>query len=192
MASGNKTLGRFILDGIPPAPRGIPQIEVTFDIDANGIVHVSAKDTGTGKEQKITITASTNLTEREIQEAVKEAQKFADEDKKRKQLIEATNNADSLIYNTEKTLKDLGDKVEQADKDKILADIDSVKKVLETKDAEKIDQACEKLSLVTYEVFGKIYQKQGGQPGASHTQSAGGSQDEKVVDNDYEVVDDDK
>lgn len=192
MAAGNKTLGRFILDGIPPAPRGIPQIEVTFDIDANGIVHVSAKDTGTGKEQKITITASTNLTDNEIQEAVKEAQKYADEDKKRKQLVEATNNADSLIYNTDKTLKDMADKVDQGDRDRIKAEIDSVKKALDTKDADKINQACEKLSQITYEVFGKIYQKQGGQPGSADAHSSGKSKDEKVVDADYEVVDDDK
>lgn len=192
MAAGNKTLGRFILDGIPPAPRGIPQIEVTFDIDANGIAHVSAKDTGTGKEQKITITASTNLTDKEIQEAVKEAQKYADEDLKRKQLIEATNNADSLIYNTNKTLKDMADKVDQGDKDRIQSEIDSVKKVMEAKDADKINQACEKLSQITYEVFGKIYQKQGGQPDGSDEHNKGKSNDEKVVDADYEVVDEDK
>ncbi len=192
MAAGNKTLGRFILDGIPPAPRGIPQIEVTFDIDANGIAHVSAKDTGTGKEQKITITASTNLTDKEIQEAVKEAQKYADEDLKRKQLIEATNNADSLIYNTNKTLKDMADKVDQGDKDRIQSEVDSVKKVMEAKDADKINQACEKLSQITYEVFGKIYQKQGGQPDGSDEHNKGKSNDEKVVDADYEVVDEDK
>lgn len=192
MAAGNKTLGRFILDGIPPAPRGIPQIEVTFDIDSNGIAHVSAKDTGTGKEQKITITASTNLTDKEIQEAVKEAQKFADEDNKRKQLVEATNNADSLIYNTTKTLKDMSDKVDQGDKDRLHEEIDIVKKALETKDADKINQACEKLAQSTYEVFGKVYQKQSGQPGSSEEHNSGKSTDEKVVDTDYEVVDDDK
>lgn len=192
MAAGNKTLGRFVLDGIPPAPRGIPQIEVTFDIDANGIVHVSAKDTGTGKEQKITITASTNLTDKEIQDAVREAEKYADEDKKRKQLVEASNNADSLIYNTNKTLKDLAEKVEQSDQDKIKAEIEKVQKTLDSKDAEVINQASEKLSQLAQDVFGKIYQKQGGQPGGQESHDHRKANDEKVVDADYEVVDDDK
>ena len=128
MAAGNITLGRFILDGIPPAPRGVPQIEVTFDIDANGIVNVSAKDLGTGKEQKITITASTNLSEEEIDKAIKEAEKFAEEDKKRKEEVEVRNNGDSMVYATEKTIKELGDKLSQADKDAIQAEIDAVKK----------------------------------------------------------------
>ena len=119
MAADNKTLGRFQLTGIPPAPRGVPQIEVTFDIDANGIVNVSAKDLGTGKEQKITITASTNLSEEEIQQAVKEAERYAEEDKKRREAVEAKNNADALIYNTEKTLKEMGDKISSADKEKL-------------------------------------------------------------------------
>ena len=131
MAAYNKTLGRFQLTGIPAAPRGVPQIEVTFDIDANGIVHVSAKDMGTGNEQKIVITASTNLTENEIQQAVKEAEAHAEEDRKNKEAIEVRNNADSLVYNTEKTLKDLGDKVSSEEKAKVEAEIANVKKTLE-------------------------------------------------------------
>jgi len=192
IASGNKTLGRFILDGIAPAPRGIPQIEVAFDIDANGIVHVSAKDNATGKEQKITITASTNLSNKEIDEAVKEAEKYAEEDRKRKSLVEATNNADSLIYNTEKTLKEMADKVEQADKDQILSEIQNVKTKLDTKDADIINEACEKLTKITYEVFGKVYQKHGNPSDAANTNKGTQKNNDGVVDADYEVVDDDK
>ncbi|MDN5277286.1 MAG: molecular chaperone DnaK, partial [Clostridiales bacterium] len=132
MAADNKTLGRFILDGIPPAPRGVPQIEVTFDIDANGIVHVSAKDLGTGKEQKITITATTHLSEEEIQRAIKDAEKYAEEDKKRRQLVEAKNNADSLIYNTEKTMREMGDKISKEDKDRIQKEIEATRKAIES------------------------------------------------------------
>lgn len=189
MAEGNKTLGRFTLDGIPPAPRGVPQIEVTFDIDANGIVHVSAKDTGTGKEQKITITASTNLTEKEIQDAVKEAQKFSEEDKKRKELVESKNHADSLIFNTEKTLKELGDKVLQADKVKIEAEIEELKKSLDSSDSEVIRKSTEKLAQVSYEIFGKIYQSAEKDAG---NQSDSNKTKDDVVDTDYEVVDDNK
>ncbi|NLO82895.1 MAG: molecular chaperone DnaK [Clostridiales bacterium] len=195
MAAYNKTLGRFILDGIPPAPRGVPQIEVTFDIDANGIVNVSAKDLGTGKEQKITITASTNLTEEEIQKAIKDAEKYAEEDKKRKEEVEAKNNADSLIYNTEKTVKELGDKLSQADKDRINAEIEATKKAIESNDVSKIKAATEKLAQVSYEVFGRVYQ-QGAQAGSSPNQGATDSgnaqRNENVVDADYEVVDEDE
>jgi len=198
MAADNITLGRFILDGIPPAPRGVPQIEVTFDIDANGIVNVSAKDLGTGKEQKITITASTNLSEEEIEKAIKDAERYAEEDKKRKEAVEARNNADSLVYATEKTLKELGDKLSQADKDAIQAEIDAVKKALEGNDVDTIKSATEKLSQVSQEVFGKIYQQQAQQQ-AQQQQAGGGQQnqssgykDDNVVDADYEVVDDDE
>jgi len=204
MAADNKTLGRFILDGIPPAPRGVPQIEVTFDIDANGIVNVSARDKGTGKEQKITITASTNLSEEEIDRAVKEAERFAEEDKKRKELIEAKNQADSLVYTTEKSMKDMGDKISSQDKERIQREIDAVKKTLEGNDVAKIKEASQKLSEVSYEVFGKIYQEQAQAAGASGAQGAGSGfqgtggqgntnrRDDDVVDADYEVVDDDK
>lgn len=162
MAADNKTLGRFTLTGIPPAPRGVPQIEVTFDIDANGIVHVSAKDKGTGKEQAITITASTNLSEEEIERAVKEAERFAEEDKKRKELIEARNNAESIIYQTEKTMNELGDKIPEADKKRLQGELDNLKKVEDSNDVKTINDAIQKLTQVSYEVFGRVYQSSGG------------------------------
>ena len=200
MAAHNKTIGNFNLDGIPAAPRGVPQIEVTFDIDANGIVHVSAKDLGTGKEQKITITASTNLSEDEINKAVKEAEQFAAEDKKNKENIETRNNADNLVYQTERTMKELGDKLTADDTAKINAELESTKKALEGTDFDAIKAATEKLTNVSYEIFGKIYQQQQaqqGQPGADAGAGAGadagaGANGEKVYDADYEVVNDDK
>ena len=195
-AQYNKTLGRFQLTGIAPAPRGIPQIEVSFDIDANGIVHVSAKDLGTGNEQNITITASTNLSDAEINKAVEEAERFAAEDKKRKEDVEARNQADSLVYQTEKTVKELGDKIDEADKARIHAEIENVKNALAGTDAEAIKAATEKLTEVSYDVFGKVYQQQGAQPGADagfNAGSANGSANtgnDGAVDADYEVVDD--
>ena len=195
-AQYNKTLGRFQLTGIAPAPRGIPQIEVSFDIDANGIVHVSAKDLGTGNEQNITITASTNLSDAEINKAVEEAERFAAEDKKRKEDVEARNQADSLVYQTEKTVKELGDKIDEADKARINAEIENVKNALAGTDAEAIKAATEKLTEVSYDVFGKVYQQQGAQPGADagfNAGSANGSANtgnDGAVDADYEVVDD--
>jgi len=199
MAADNKLLGNFQLTGIPPAPRGVPQIEVTFDIDANGIVHVSAKDLGTGNEQKITITASTNLSEQEIERAVKEAEKYAEEDKRRKEVIEAKNQADSLIYQTEKTLKDLGDKIDPADKSNIEAELNHLKEVAKGNDTAAIKAATEKLSQAFYAVSQKIYQQNPGAAGAAgaggFNQTYGGgtgnSQDD-VYDADYKVVDDDK
>jgi len=143
MAQYNKTLGRFSLTGIPPAPRGVPQIEVSFDIDANGIVHVSAKDLGTGNEQKVTITASTNLSDAEIDKAVKEAEKFASEDKQRKEEIDVRNNADSMVYQSEKTIKDLGDKLSADDKSKIEGEIAKVKEALKGSDIESIKTTSE-------------------------------------------------
>ena len=196
MAAGNKTLGRFNLTGIPSAPRGVPQIEVTFDIDANGIVHVSAKDMGTGNEQKITITASTNLNDDEIEKAVKEAEQYADADKKQKESIEVRNNADSLVYQTEKTIKDLGDKVSSEDKTKLEDGIASVKQTLESNDNDMIKTATEKLTTDSYEVFGKAYQQAGPETGAGPDMGGhgadGGPTQEDVVDADYEVVDDDE
>ncbi|SFP79311.1 molecular chaperone DnaK [Caldicoprobacter faecalis] len=196
MAADNKTLGRFILDGIPPAPRGVPQIEVTFDIDANGIVHVSAKDLGTGKEQKITITATTHLSEDEIQRAIKDAEKYAEEDKKRRQLVEAKNNADSLIYNTEKTMREMGDKISKEDKDRIQKEIEATRKAIESNDIDKIKAATEKLTQVSYEIFGRIYQQQARASGEASGQDAPGkgkrAKDDDVVDADYEVMDDNK
>lgn len=196
MAADNKTLGRFILDGIPPAPRGVPQIEVTFDIDANGIVHVSAKDLGTGKEQKITITATTHLSEEEIQRAIKDAEKYAEEDKKRRQLVEAKNNADSLIYNTEKTMKEMGDRISKEDRDRIQKEIEATRKAIESNDINKIKAATEKLTQVSYEIFGRVYQQQARSAGGASGQDASGkgnrSKNDDVVDADYEVMDDNK
>lgn len=199
MAQYNKSLGRFQLTGIPSAPRGVPQIEVTFDIDANGIVHVSAKDLGTGNEQKITITASTNLSDADIDKAVKEAEKFAAEDKQRKEEIDVRNNADSLVYQSEKSLKDLGDKVSADDKTKIESGVNKVKDALKGTDTEAIKKATEELQQSFYDISSKIYQQtQGAQadPGAAgfggQQGAAGAAQDDNVVDADYKVVDDDK
>ncbi len=199
MAQYNKSLGRFQLTGIPSAPRGVPQIEVAFDIDANGIVHVSAKDLGTGNEQKITITASTNLSDSDIDKAVKEAEKFAAEDKQRKEEIDVRNNADSLVYQSEKSLKELGDKVSADDKSKIETGVNKVKDVLKGTDTEAIKKATEELQQAFYEISSKIYQQtQGAQadPGAAgfggQQGAAGAGQDDNVVDADYKVVDDDK
>ena len=194
MAQYNKTLGRFQLAGIAPAPRGVPQIEVTFDIDANGIVHVSAKDLGTGHEQQVTITASSNLSEDEIKKAVDEAERFAGEDKKRKEEVETRNAADQLIYSTEKSLRELGDKMSEQDKGFINNGIEDLKKALEGSDVAAIKSATERLSEVSYNAFGKIYQQQSAQGQAQQGGSAGPDQqpphgDDNVVDADYEVVD---
>ncbi|MDO4544017.1 MAG: molecular chaperone DnaK [Clostridia bacterium] len=194
MAQYNKSLGRFQLTGIAPAPRGVPQIEVTFDIDANGIVHVSAKDLGTGNQQEVTITASTNLNEDEIKKAVEEAERFAAEDKKNKEAVEAKNHADQLIYTTEKTLKDMGDKVDSADKARIEAAIAELKKAVESNDQEGIKSETEKLTEVSYEVFGKVYQQQAAQQQAAQqapeADTAQTTSNDEVIDADYEVVDD--
>ncbi len=159
MAAYNKTLGRFQLSGIPAAPRGIPQIEVTFDIDANGIVHVSAKDMATGNEQNVSITASSNLSDEDIEKAVKDAEAHASEDKKKKEEIEIRNNAESLVYNCEKTMNELGDKISGEEKAKIETEIDNVKKALEGTDNENIKQATEKLTQVFYELSEKLYKQ---------------------------------
>ncbi|MGI6172733.1 MAG: molecular chaperone DnaK [Christensenellales bacterium] len=165
MAAYNKTLGRFQLSGIAPAPRGMPQIEVTFDIDANGIVHVSAKDLGTGNEQKITITASSNLTEEEIKKATDDAARYAEEDRARKEEVETLNQADSLIYQTERTMKELEGKLDPTDKAKLEGDLAEFKKVREGNNVPEIKSEMEKFTQTTYEIFGKVYQQQGGQPG---------------------------
>lgn len=197
MAVDNKSLGRFNLSGIAPAPRGIPQIEVTFDIDANGIVKVSALDKGTGKEANITITASTNLSEEEVDKAVKEAEKFAEEDKKRKEKIEVHNNADQTIYQLEKTLGELGDKVDAADKSNIEAKIEELKKVKDSDDIEVVKKAMEEANQAFYAVSQKMYQQAGAQPGAEGFDpnmgaqgGAAGPQDDNVVDADFKVDDD--
>ncbi|GAA0789049.1 molecular chaperone DnaK [Hathewaya limosa] len=196
MAADNKTLGRFTLSGIAPAPRGIPQIEVTFDIDANGIVNVSAKDKGTGKEANITITASTNLSDDEINKAVEEAKKFEEADKKRKEGIEVKNNADQIAYQTEKTLKELEDKVSPEDKAKVEEKLEALKKVKEGEDLEAIKKATEELTQEFYAISSKMYQEANpqGAPNAEGAQGAenttnSASQDDNVVDADFEVKD---
>ncbi len=194
MAAYNKSLGRFSLTGIAPAPRGVPQIEVTFDIDANGIVHVSAKDMATGNEQDITITASSNLSDEDIDKAVKDAEKFAEEDKKKKEEIEVRNNADSLVYQCEKSLKDLGDKLDAADKSDIEAKLEEVKKALQGTDTEAIKTATEALQQKFYEVSTKMYQAanpQGAQGGAQQDPNGGANGAGGTYDGDYTVVDDD-
>ena len=172
MAAYNKTLGRFQLTGIPAAPRGVPQIEVTFDIDANGIVHVSAKDMATGNEQNVAITASSNLSEEDIERAVKDAEAHASEDKKKKEEIEVRNNAESLVYNSEKTLKELGDKVSGEEKAKVENEIANVKKVLEGTDTEKIKEATEKLTTAFYEISEKLYKQASAAQGAAGAEAA--------------------
>ena len=195
MAADNKTLGKFHLDGIPSAPRGVPQIEVTFDIDANGIVHVSAKDMGSGHEQNITITANTNLSDDEIDKAVKEAEKFAQEDKKKKEEIEIRNNADTLVYQSEKSLADLGDKVDAADKTAVEGLIAKVKEALKGTDSAAIKAATEELSKKFYEVSSKVYQSTQGQqppqdgPNPGDGNAPGGNNGDNVVDSDFEEVD---
>ena len=165
MAYDNKTLGRFQLTGIAPAPRGVPQIEVTFSIDNNGIVNVSAKDKATNNEQQITITASTNLSEEEINQRVKEAEQYAEQDKKRREEVETLNHADSLIYETEKNLRENGDKLSDEDKNAVQSEIDAFKKVREGNNADEIKNAMESFTQKVYAVFGKLYQQQAGGEG---------------------------
>ncbi|MDD4092670.1 MAG: molecular chaperone DnaK [Smithellaceae bacterium] len=197
MAGDNRTLGRFELVGIPPAPRGVPQIEVTFDIDANGIVHVNAKDLGTGKEQSIKITASSGLSEAEIEKLVKDAEMHAEEDKRRKELIEARNQADSLVYSVEKNIKEFGDKVDAAEKSKIEDAIAGVKKALEGDDLDAIKKAQDELMNVSHKLAEAMYAKTAGGaggPGAAGGAGASGAdassakKDDDVVDADFEEV----
>ena len=183
-AAQNKTLGRFQLTDIPPAPRGVPQIEVTFDIDANGIVHVSAKDLGTNKEQSITITASSNLSEEEINKAVKEAEQNAEEDKKRRELIDAQNNLDNQIYQLEKLLKDSGDKVSEDDKKKLEEAIEEAKKAKDLKTAEEVKSASEKLAKASEEVVVKLYQSAQASAQNSGAEEKKDSEEEVVVEDD--------
>ena len=198
MAAYNKTLGRFQLTGIPAAPRGVPQIEVTFDIDANGIVHVSAKDMATGNEQKVSITASTNLTDEDIDRAVKDAEAHAAEDKKKKDEIEARNEAESLMYNCQKTVDELGDKISGGEKAKATAEIENVKKALEGSDIDKIKEATEKLKQAFYAMSEKLYAQANpnGAAGAGANAGAGaGPQTDangNVYNADYKVEDDKK
>ncbi len=194
MAAYNKSLGRFELSGIPPAPRGVPQIEVTFDIDANGIVNVSAKDLGTGTQQKITITASSNLSDKDIEKAIQEAEKFAEEDKAAKEQVEVVNNAEHLVYQCEKAVKDVGDKISDAEKADVNANIEEVKDALKDKNIDKIKTKTEELQKKFYDISQKIYQAQGQQGeggneahGQFDTNSGG---DDNTVDADYTVEDD--
>ena len=198
MAQYNKTLGRFNLDGIAPARRGVPQIEVTFDIDANGIVNVSAKDLGTGKEQHITITSSTNMSKEDIDKAVKEAEQFAAEDAKRKEEVDVRNQADQVIYQTEKALEDAKDKISADDKASVEAALNKLKEAMKGTDVEAIKTATEEASKAFYPIAEKMYQQTGAQGGAQPGPDMGSAQaggttntDPNVVDADYEVVDDD-
>jgi molecular chaperone DnaK len=201
MAADNRTLGRFELVGIPPAPRGIPQIEVTFDIDANGIVHVSAKDLGTGKEQSIKITASSGLTEAEIQKLVREAEAHSEEDKKKRELIEARNQADSMAYSAEKNVKEFGDKIDAAEKARIEDAIARVRKAIEGDDIDAIKSAQEELTNASHKLAEAMYAKAsasqagagagagaGAHGGPSGEQPGAGKKDEDVVDADFEDV----
>jgi molecular chaperone DnaK len=190
MASDNRTLGRFHLDGIPPAPRGIPQIEVTFDIDANGILNVKARDKGTGKEQKITITASSGLSKDEIEKMKKEADAHAAEDKKRKEEADVRNQADGLAYTAEKTIKEAGDKVEAADKEKVEKAVAEVRKALEEKDSDKIKKALETLQKDVYEVSAKLYKAAGPTPSGEGTGQGEGQG--KTVEAEAEIKEEEK
>lgn len=190
MASDNKTLGRFILDGIPPAPRGIPQIEVTFDIDANGILTVTAKDKATGKSQHITIKDTTALSKEEIEKMKKEAEMYAEEDRKRKELIEKRNQADTLIYTTEKTLKDAGDKIKEEDKKEIEEKLEKLKKAKDGNDVNEITKAMDDLSSSISKIGAQMYQQAQSQ-GVSDQKSSEES-DKKTVEGEYEEVKEDK
>ncbi|MBR3639125.1 MAG: Hsp70 family protein, partial [Clostridia bacterium] len=176
MAAGNTTLGRFILDDITPAPRGVPQIEVTFDIDANGIVNVTAQDKGTGKEQHITITSSTNMSKEDIDKAVRDAEKFAEDDKKAKEKVEVKNRAESMVYQCEKSLSDLGDKVTEDEKKPVRDAIDKLKETMKGDDAEAIKADTEALEKSFYPLAEKRYAQSGAQPGADPNAGAGADQ----------------
>ena len=180
MAADNKTLARFELGGIAPAPRGVPQIEVTFDIDANGIVHVSAKDKGTGKEQSVTITASSNLTEAEIDKAIKDAESFAEADKKRKEMVDAKNQADMLVFQIEKFLNENGDKVDPADKAKLEDEMSKAKEAMKSDNIDDIKNASDALQKVSNEVFTKLYQQSGGQQNQNNNNGSSGNGDNVV------------
>lgn len=192
MAADNRTLGRFELVGIPPAPRGVPQIEVTFDIDANGIVHVSARDLATGKEQSIKITASSGLTEEEIQRLIKEAEAHSEEDRRKRELIEARNQADALVYSVEKNIREFGDKIDASEKSRIESAIERVKKAMAGDDINEIKRAQDELTSASHKLAEAMYAKatasQAGAAGASGTQAGAGKKDDDVVDADFEEV----
>ncbi len=198
MAEGNISLGRFHLMGIPPAPRGVPQIEVTFNIDANGIVNVTAKDLGTGKEQQITITATSNLSEEEIQQKIKDAEKFAEEDRKRKEKVNTINNADALAYQAEKVLEDFKDKVSDEEKEKVKGLVEKLRDAISKEDLDAIKKGTEELQKAVYEISAKVYQQQASTPppGAGSSQDSGTSGEQsgadskgKYVDGEYRIID---
>jgi molecular chaperone DnaK len=197
MAGDNKTLGNFELTGIPSAPRGLPQIEVTFDIDANGIVHVSAKDLGTGKEQSIRITASSGLSKEEIDKMVRDAEAHSSEDKKKRELIEAKNHADSLVYQTEKSLKEYGDKIDAAEKQKIEEKVAELKKAMEGSDPEEMKKIGDELTQAAHKLAEAVYAQAqqagaGAEPGAAAGQGEKSAKPDNVVDADFEEVKDEK
>lgn len=192
MANGNKTLGRFMLNEIPPAQRGVPQIEVTFDIDANGIVNVSATDKGTNKSQKITITSSSGLSDAEVEQMMKDAELHAEEDRKRKELVEAKNSADQLVYSTDKVIKDLGDKADASEVEKANEAKDKVKAALETDNLEEITAATEALTEIVQQLSMKLYEQAAQAEQGAEGAAEGATKKDNVVDADYEVVDEDK
>jgi molecular chaperone DnaK len=196
MAADNKVLGKFDLVGIPPAPRGVPQIEVTFDIDANGIVNVSAKDQATGKEQSIQITASSGLSQEEIDKLVKDAEMHAEDDKSKRELVEARNSADALIYSTEKSISELGDKVDSETKSKVEASITELRKVMEGEDTAEIKRVSDELTKASHKLAEAMYQQasqseqQAGAEAGGEAAGDAGTADEDVVDADFEEVND--
>jgi molecular chaperone DnaK len=202
MAMDNKTIGRFQLAGIPPAPRGMPQIEVTFDIDADGILHVAAKDKATGKEQKIVIKASSGLSESEIERMVKDADQFKEEDKRKREEIDARNTADALVYQTEKNVKEYKDKIDAADASRLEGDVESVRVALKGSNTADIKSATDRLNATWQEVAQKMYQQasasqegaqaEGARPGAAGGDASGGGGPDGVADAEYEVIDGDK
>lgn len=195
MAANNKTLGRFMLDGIPPAPRGIPQIEVSFDIDANGIVNVSAKDMATGKEQKITITSSSGLDKRDIDQMVRDAEQFAEEDRRQRELVDARNHADSLAYQTEKSLKDLGEKVDSAKAEEVKQAVEELRAAAAGDDLERIKKATDQLNSYMHELSAKLYEqaKAGQGPSAGAPSGPGaGAEGDNIVDADYDIKDEER
>ena len=188
MANDNKELGRFQLDGIPPAPRGVPQIEVTFDIDANGIVNVKAVDKGTGKQQSVTITSSTNLSDDQIDQAVKEAEKYAEEDKKRKELVDARNDADQMIFATEKAIEESGDKLDEADKNTLQESVKKAKEDIEkAEDAEAVRAVIDEMTKSNGPIFTKLYQAaqaEAAAAGDNKDDGDSGAEGETIIDND--------
>jgi molecular chaperone DnaK len=193
MAQHNKSLGRFDLSDIPPAPRGVPQIEVAFDIDANGILHVSAKDKATGKENKIVIKSSSGLSEDEIEQMVKDAERHADEDRKARELVEARNKAEALVHSVNKTLKEAGDKVDSADRERIEKAIAELEEATKGNDVEAINEKTNALAEASHKLAEQMYQQAGAeQPGGESAASGGGASDDDVVDAEFEEVKDKK